>query len=149
MTGPDQNARALVDTNVVVYAYDPADPAKHQRAQELLRELSDSGRLVYSVQVLNEFCSVTMRPSRPAPLLPERIVEVIRNLSATGEVLPLTSTMTTLALEGMARHSLSFWDALIWAAAVENHVLLIYSEDFQDGRLIEGVQIRNPFSLRA
>ena len=50
---------------VVVYAYDAEDPAKHQRARELLRRLSDARCLVFSAQVLNEFCSVMMRPNRP------------------------------------------------------------------------------------
>src|SRR5947209_8577818 len=98
------SARALVDTNVVVYAYDPADPAKHQRAQALLSELSDTDRLVYS-----EFCSVMMSPKQASPLTPARAAEVLRNLTATGEVVPLTATMTLLALDAMPRHGLSLW----------------------------------------
>ena len=45
----------------------------------------------------------------------------------------------------MVQHGLSFWDALIWAAAKENDVPMIYTEDFQDGRDIEGVRYSNPF----
>jgi predicted nucleic acid-binding protein len=45
----------------------------------------------------------------------------------------------------MTRHGLSFWDALIWAAAHENGVPIIYSEDFQHGRELEGVRFINPF----
>ncbi len=66
MIGPTSSGRALVDTNVVVYAYDPADASKHQCAQELLRGLSDSGHLVLSAQVFNEFSSVMMNPKRAA-----------------------------------------------------------------------------------
>jgi predicted nucleic acid-binding protein len=40
-------------------------------------------------------------------------------------------------------------DALIWSAAVENRVAIIYSEDFQDGRELEGVRFVNPFSVGA
>jgi predicted nucleic acid-binding protein len=43
MTGSTANARALADTNVVVYAYDLQDPVKHQAARDLLRDLSDAG----------------------------------------------------------------------------------------------------------
>ena len=46
----------------------------------------------------------------------------------------------------MPRHGLSFWDALIWSAAVENNVTVIYTEDFQDGRVVEGVRFVNPFA---
>ena len=51
----------------------------------------------------------------------------------------------TLRADAIPRHCLSLWDALIWAAARENGVRLIYSEDFQHGREIEGVRIVNPF----
>src|SRR5947208_12923937 len=129
MIGSRANVRSLVDTNVVVYAYDPADTAKHQAAIGLLRDLSNAGLLIYSAQVFNEFCSVMMRPNRTPSILPERAAEIVRGLAATGEVVPVTGEMTVSALEGMTRHGLSFWDALIWVAARENGVLIIYSED--------------------
>ena len=40
----------------------------------------------------------------------------------------------------------SIWDALIWSSAVENKVRVIYTEDFQGGRVIEGVRFVNPFT---
>src|SRR5690349_16512644 len=58
MTDSSGDGRALVDTNIVVYAYDPEDPVKHQAAKSLLNGLSSAGHLVYTTQVFNEFCSV-------------------------------------------------------------------------------------------
>jgi predicted nucleic acid-binding protein len=58
---------------------------------------------------------------------------------------PITAPVTFRALDAMPRHGLSFWDALIWAAAADNGIPVIYTEDFQDGRNIEGVQFINPF----
>jgi predicted nucleic acid-binding protein len=146
MIGSPPDVRSLVDTNIVVYAYDPTDASKHQVAADLLAGLSNAGLLVYSAQVFNEFCSVMMRPNRASRLLPERVVEIVRGLAATGDVVPITGAMTLSALESMTRHGLSFWDALIWAAAHENGVPIIYSEDFQHGREIEGVRFINPFA---
>jgi predicted nucleic acid-binding protein len=146
MTGSTDGSRALVDTNVVVYAYDPTEADKHARAQALLADLSGSGRLVFSVQVLNEFCSVLLRPNRPTTLPPDDLADRLRNLAATGTVVPITPTMSGMALHAVARHGLSFWDGLIWAAARENGIPLIYTEDFQDGREVEGVRYRNPFT---
>jgi len=140
-------ARAFVDTNVVIYAYDPAESGKHDVARDLLNRLSDAGGLVFSTQVFNEFCSVMMGAKRKPPLPVERIVEILRRLTATGEVVPITSSMTFLALDAIPRHGLSFWDALIWAAARENGVPTIYTEDFQDGRDVEGVRFLNPFAV--
>jgi predicted nucleic acid-binding protein len=68
-----------------------------------------------------------------------------RMLDTKWEVVPLNVAVTLRALDGMPRHGFSFWDALIWAAARENGVSLIYTEDFQHGRDIEGVGVINPF----
>jgi predicted nucleic acid-binding protein len=91
MTASAASARALVDTNVVVYAHDPGDPAKHQRAKELLAQLSSASLLVFSTQVLNEFCAVMMRPHRASPLSPDEVGEIILDLSATGDVVTITA----------------------------------------------------------
>ena len=55
------------------------------------------------------------------------------------------TAVTLRALDGIPRYGLSFWDSLIWATARENQVFTIFSEDFQDGREIEGVRFVNPF----
>jgi predicted nucleic acid-binding protein len=145
MIASTSSSRALVDTNIVVYSYDLDDPQKHDIARDLLEKLSSEGRLVFSTQVLNEFCSVMMKPRRKTPLTPEQISDRLRNLSATGEIVRIAPSMTFRALDAMPRHGLSFWDALIWSTAAENGVATIYTEDFQDGRDIEGVRFINPF----
>ena len=74
---------ALVDTNILVYAYDLGELSKHTVARELIQNLSDDGRLLFSTQVLNEFCSVMMRPSRTPPLTPRAVhIRVAHDLSA-------------------------------------------------------------------
>ena len=145
MTATTASPRVLVDTNIVVYGYDLDDPIKHQVAQEILEQLSDEGRLVFTAQVFNEFCAVMMRPRRQNPLSPTELAVLLRRLEATGDVLPITAAATFRALDAMPRHGFSFWDSLIWAAAAENRIGFIYTEDFQDGREIEGVRFVNPF----
>jgi predicted nucleic acid-binding protein len=149
MTASTDDRRALVDTNIVVYAYDLDDPRKHSIARELLEQLSNQRRLVLSTQVLNEFCSVMMSPKRKKTLAPDELAVILRELTATGEVVPVIPSLTFRALDAIPRHSLSFWDALIWSAAVENTIAVIYTEDFQDGCELEGVLFVNPFSARA
>jgi predicted nucleic acid-binding protein len=146
MTASAESPRALVDTNIIIYAYDRDDPAKHAVALALLERLSNQGGLVFSAQVFNEFCSVMMRPSRAARLAPNQLSIVLRELEATGDVVPITPALAFLALDAMPRHGLSFWDALIWAAAADNGIPVLYTEDFQDGRDIEGVRFVNPFA---
>ena len=112
------------------------------------RTAFERGRLVWSTQVFNEFCSVMMGPKRKTTLSADEVTVIIRELSATGGVIPITPSLTFRALDAMPRHSLSFWDELIWSAAVENKVAIIYTEDFQDGREVEGVRLVNPFATR-
>ena len=87
-----------------------------------------------------------MRPSRKNLLAPHGLAVLLRRLAATGEVVPITAATTFRALDAMPRHGLSFWDALIWAAAAENAAGMIDTEDFPSGREIEGVLFRNPFA---
>ena len=57
----------------------------------------------------------------------------------------MTPAITFRALAAMKPHGLSSWDALIWAAAEENGVPVVFTEDFQAGREVEGVRFLNPF----
>jgi predicted nucleic acid-binding protein len=146
MTGYDGLERAMIDTNILVYAHDVDEGHRHLRAAELVRELITGRRLVLSAQVLNEFYAVTARPRRPLRLSHDEATRIIREIAAASEVTQLTASTTLRALDAIPRHSFSIWDALIWAAALENGVSVIYTEDFQDGRDVEGVMYRNPFA---
>lgn len=44
------------------------------------------------------------------------------------------------------RHKISFWDALLIAAASQLGAEILYSEDLSDGQMIRGVQIANPLA---
>jgi predicted nucleic acid-binding protein len=134
---------ALVDTNIAIYAYDPSEPGKRLRAQELLRELSQNDELFLSVQVLNEFSSVLLKRQVGEP--EATVLETVRELASLGTVLPLTETSTWMALRAVGEHTLSFWDALIWATAKIQGLSQVYSEDFQHGRVLDGVRFVNPF----
>lgn len=136
---------ALVDTNIVVYAYDPSEPSKQALSQKLLRALSSTESLVFSAQVLNEFAAVLLRKRTQSGMTYEEIRSVVEELVSLGRVVPLTSEATFLALDVLQRHGLSFWDALIWATAKGQGIRQIYSEDFQHGRDLEGVRFVNPF----
>ncbi len=122
--------RALLDTNVLVYAYDPSDPAKRAMAQSLIRQLVDEDRLIVSVQVLNEFYRASTRAHRPPSLPHEEAAALVRHIiAAASEVVPLTAAVTLRALGGVRDHGMSLWDAVLWASAAEHSIAVIYSED--------------------
>lgn len=145
MTEATPANKRMVDTNILIYAADPASKDRHRLAGELVKRLVDAGSFVLSVQVLNEFYYVSTRPHKPPHLSHSEARTVIEHLALSATVFPLTRDATFLALDAVGEHGLSFWDALIWAVAKENSVPVIYTEDFQHGREIEGVHFQNPF----
>lgn len=135
---------ALVDTNILVYAYEPAsaDP-RAPKAKKSMIEHVVAGDGYVSVQNLAELSSVCLTKLQP-PLQPSVIRDILRDVGTALSVLrPSTSTVES-ALVGVEKHQLSFWDAMLWAIAKENGVGEILSEDFQDGQTLEGVRFRNP-----
>jgi len=134
-------ARSLVDTNILVYSRDLNEPVKRARAIEVIDQLRASEDLVLSAQCLNEFSSTSLR--RGTPISEVRVA--VSRWHDLGDVLPLTGAATTVALTAVERDGLSFWDALIWATARDAGVPVVLSEDFQDGREIDGVRFVNPF----
>ena len=145
MTGGTVSPLELLDTCILIYAYDQDEGAKHETALELLKTLMLENRLVLSVQVLNEFYRAATKTSRTNPFPHERVHEILSHLAASCPVFPLTPAATFRALDVMQQNSLAFWDALIWAVAAENGVSVVYTEDFQHGRVIDGVRFCNPF----
>jgi predicted nucleic acid-binding protein len=76
--------------------------------------------------------------------------EVVRELTAAFfrryEVLLTTETLLLEASRLRERHSFSYWDSLIVAAALQAKATTLFSEDMQDGRLIDDrLRISNPF----
>lgn len=127
---------AFFDTNILVYAQQP--DGKGDRARALF---ADGGKL--SVQVLNEFTAVSRRKQRRNwREIDDAVIDVLTMVDPPLEL--------TLELHHSARalsedHGLSFYDALIIAAAIKASCDTLYSEDMQHGREIGGLKIVNPF----
>ena len=58
---------------------------------------------------------------------------------------PFSEALAFRAISVREKHSIPWYDSLILAAAIEGECKILYSEDFQHGRKIEGVKILNPF----
>lgn len=136
--------KILVDSNVLVYAYDRSEPEKQDKAADMLDHLYATGTGVLSTQVLAEFfVAITRKISQPFSV--EKAYESLNNYAAAWEVLVLTSLNIIEAARGVRAHSLSYYDAQIWATARMNQIPVVFSEDFSPSR-IEGVQFVNPFA---
>jgi predicted nucleic acid-binding protein len=126
------------DINVLFYLLSD-DAAKADRAESLL---AHGGTI--SVQVLNEFASVA---SRRLKLSWPEIREVLDTIQATCQVVSLSVATHQRAVAIAERYRFSFYDATIVAAALLAGCTLLYSEDLQDGQIIEArLTVRNPFA---
>lgn len=126
------------DTNILIYAIAQND-ARAPVAEALLAKGGAIG-----VQGLNEFVSVARRKIRMS--WPEIHEALEAMLTLCPGPVPIGLTTHQSALEIAERYSYGIYDALVLAAALESKCTVLYSEDFQDGQVIEGkLTIRNPF----
>lgn len=135
------SARSFFDTNVLVYADDRAAPAKQRRALDLVAEHRRARTGVVSLQVLQEYFVTVTRKLQVDARVARRKVELLAEFDVTspevGDILA--------AIDLYRLHGFSFWDALIFQAAKQAGCRVLFSEDMQDAREIDGVEIVNPF----
>lgn len=139
---------ALVDTNVLVYRYDPRFPAKQRVASDLLRRGLAEGSVRVPHQALIEFVAAVSRPlrgGRPLLTAEEARREAEEFLTLFPMVYP-NADVFRLALRGAAAYQLSWFDAHLWAYAEHYGLTELISEDFQADRLYGRVRIVNPFA---
>lgn len=131
-------AETFFDTNVLLYLLSE-DTTKADRAEELV---ANGG--VISVQVLDEFAAVA---SAKLGMSWDEIRDVLTPIRALCEIEPLTIETHDRGIEIAERYGLSFYDAMILASALSAGCKILYSEDLQDGQVIDRqLRIRNPFA---
>lgn len=135
----------LVDSNLLVYAYDRSEPAKQRTAARVLDRLFDSRTGVLTAQVLAEFFVVVTRRIT-APLDLRTAAERVHNFVLSWPVLEVTPLVVLEATRGAAVHQLHYWDAQLWATARLNQIELILTEDLPSGQVVEGVRFSDPFA---
>lgn len=134
-------ARCFVDSNVLLYADDNSAGPKRDRARELISELMSTGTAVLSLQVLQEYFAVaTKKLGIPADRARQRI-ELLGRLDVV--ILGVEDLLSAIDLHRL--HQFWIWDALVIRAALNAGCRVLYSEDLQDGRRIDGLEIVNPF----
>jgi predicted nucleic acid-binding protein len=135
----------LIDTNLLVYVFDFAEPEKQQAALRIVDELQLSQKGCLSIQNLSEFINAATRGNPPILNLEEALKQIEDFIEAF-PVFLLTPTIVLEAIRGVRDHSFSYYDAQIWACAHLNQIPIVFSEDFSDGQVIEGVRFINPFA---
>jgi predicted nucleic acid-binding protein len=135
------NGLAFFDTNILIYADDTSSPRKQARAVELIADHQRRGMMVVSLQVLQEYFAAATRKLSVDAELAQRKVQLL----ARGRVARIDADDVVAAIELHRLTRISFWDALIVHAARIAGAAVLYSEDLQDGAVLGGVKVVNPF----
>jgi predicted nucleic acid-binding protein len=134
--------RSFLDTNLLVYADSADEQIKQRRAIELIKTHRAGGTAVLSTQVLQEFVNVALRKLQlPPALIRERV-----GFYARFDLVPVTPAVIEGALALHVLHGISFYDALIVQAAIASGCAELLTEDLNEGSVIGGVKIVNPFA---
>ncbi len=139
---------ALVDTNVLVYRYDPRFPAKQRRATDLLRRGIAGDTLRVPHQAIVEFVAAVTREGRnggPPLLTADEARREAEEMLVQFEILYPVEGLVRTALRGAAAYQLAWYDAHLWAYAEHYGLRELLSEDFQHDRLYGTVRAVNPF----
>jgi predicted nucleic acid-binding protein len=135
--------KIFVDTNIFIYSAveDNFHLDKRNKAVELIQR--EEFEIVISTQVINEFYAILIKNKISDAEIQERIYELIENAVLVNVIF---KTMQS-AWKIRERYGFSYWDSLIVASALECNCSILYTEDLQDGQLIEKkLKIINPFT---
>jgi predicted nucleic acid-binding protein len=131
--------RVFLDTNVLLYAHDRADPIKQARARKVIGARGDDH--VISTQVMQEFFVGATRQLKVPALAAKQAIQYFDAF----EIVTLFPDRISEAIDISILHQVSFWDALIVSAAKAALCEKVLTEDLNHGQVISGVKIENPF----
>ena len=139
-----ENFKSFLDSNVWIYALTDQDEERKEKAENLIEKNKE--RICFSTQVINEVC---LNLKRKSSVSEAEISTLISSFYLNYEIVELNREILLKASDLRTKYNLSFWDGLIVASALLADAEILYSEDMQDGLLIENkLKIINPFKLK-
>lgn len=130
----------FIDSNIWLYALVEGDDS---RKTVIARTVIEESAPVVSTQVINEVC---VNLIKKAKFDEDRVGQLIQEFFAKYRVVEMNQTVLLAASALRKNQSLSFWDSMIVASALESAVSFLCSEDMHHGLNVGGqLQIVNPF----
>lgn len=136
--------RIALDTNFLLYAEGINDATRRDVARDLVLRLP-YGAAVVPVQVLGEVFRVLTGKARYDAATARA---TILNLRDVYTLLDTTQQTLVSAMDLVADHQFSIWDAIILSCAAEADCRALLSEDMQDGFTWRGVTVIDPFAAQ-
>lgn len=138
--------RFTLDTSILVYAADSDAGDRHRIALDIVRRLRGAD-CVITLQALAELFRTLTGPKHRVD--PARAAAVIARWQDALPVVAADALSLTDAMDAVIHHGWSFWDAMIWATAKRHGCRWLFTEDGQEGRILGGVTLVNPFAVDA
>lgn len=133
--------RTFIDTNILLYAIDRADPVKQEIAIRLIETHAKNRTGIISTQVLQEFHSAATRKLGIDAKVSRQHLRDFRVF----DIVQITPELIETGIDTSLLHQTSFWDGLILAAASAANANELLTEDLSHGQTIDGITVRNPF----
>jgi predicted nucleic acid-binding protein len=136
------NDRIFIDTNLWIYSY--SNDEKGNKCKELLDKYFENVNI--STQVLGEIFSVLTKKNIKTK---KETKKIISDLSTGFSVADVMTATVSKAIDISMKYAFSYWDSLIIASALESNCSILYTEDMQDGQVIDNkLRIVNPFAAK-
>ncbi|HEY9705325.1 MAG TPA: PIN domain-containing protein [Allocoleopsis sp.] len=143
-----KNSRYCFDSNIWLYRFltDPnSDNSEEIRKYNIAKTITDTDNIIISIQVINEVCAVLLRKAHVSEV---KIKQVIQEFYEGCIVIEINYNIIVIASELRTVYNFSFWDSLIVASALFSGANILYSEDMQDGLIVDNqLTIINPFKI--
>lgn len=137
-----EEGKVFFDSNILVYFVDEKEPEKQIIAKNLIAEAVQNQNGILSTQSLQEFYNVITKKLNCPKENARKLVKMF------SELFPVTKVSVPLIMDAIdisIKNDLSFWDSLILSAATDTGCIIVYSEDMNNGQIIGGAKILNPF----
>lgn len=133
--------KIFLDSNILVYSSLEDDKEKHDNVLHFLGTIK--GKVIFiSTQVANEVYVSLLKHE----LKDEDIQNIVSKIIDIYNTSIITINTIRSAWNLKTQYNLSYWDSLIVASALESGCKVLYTEDMQDGLVINNmITIRNPF----
>jgi predicted nucleic acid-binding protein len=133
--------RVAIDSNILIYAEIEPHSEKGTRSADLILRAARDG--VIPAQVLGEFLRFVQRR---APAAFDDAIRQALLYQAVFLTPPTTDAIINTAADTARAHHLQLWDGVVCAASAQAGAKLLLTEDLQDGRIINGLRLMNPFA---
>jgi|SRR3989344_437313 len=139
------SGRALIDSNILVYAFDATDAKKYNRAESFLRSAIENKNAVLSAQNLAEFyVNITMKKKGVKGLTNEYAGQIVQDFTDSFSIITYDAETVLDSIAMQMDCGIHFWDALLASTMLANNIKVIYTENTKDFSKVQGIQAINP-----